>query len=497
MKKLFIKYLLLFQFGLILNVFANFPEKPITIIVHSKPGSGIDITARQFANIAHKYTNTTFLVENKTGGSGMIAMRNILSKRADGYSILAVTKSFISTMQLTNAGITVDDFDWFAGMVVDPEVLITNKNSEIKTLKDIIEDAKKKNGKQRWLGPLVGGLDHLVAIKIWQKLGIKAEWIPYEGGSDAVAALMGKHGAVYVGNPVDAKGRPSLMIAAIATEKRLQTEQLKDVPTFLELGYDIKNEVLWRGFALKKGTNPEAKNFLTDIFKKVSNDKDWQKFIKSSSAQPVFWNEEEFTKNVIRDKNDALKYLKIAGVLGKENKKVKNHLMVFSVMFFLYLLIITIIYKTQKNWFKGDVIISLGLLFLSVYTYYLTLEFPIGKLGGKVGPASIPRLWSVLLAFFSIWLFYQSIRNTKKQITEKRETIRTLGLIILMSLYLIIISYIGYYLSTGIFLVTGMLWMKYKRFVPILLTTGGFLLMSYYVIEILLKVPLPKGVFFY
>ncbi len=66
-----------------------------------------------------------------------------------------------------------------------------------------------------------------------------------------------------------------------------------------------------------------------------------------------------------------------------------------------------------------------------------------------------------------------------------------------MSLYLIIISYIGYYLSTGIFLVTGMLWMKYKRFVPIILTTGGFLLMSYYVIEILLKVPLPKGVFFY
>ncbi len=480
-----------------LNVFANFPEKPITIVVHSKPGSGIDITARQFANIAHKYTNVTFLVENKTGGSGMIAMRNVLSKRADGYRILAVTKSFISTMQLNNAGITVDDFDWFAGMVVDPEVLITNKNSEVKTLQDIVEDAKKKKGKQRWLGPLVGGLDHLVAIKIWEKLGIKAEWIPYEGGSDAVAALMGKHGVVYVGNPVDAKGRPSLMIAAIATEKRLQTEQLKDVPTFLELGYDIKNEVLWRGFALKKGTNPEAKTFLLKIFKKVSNDKDWQKFIKSSSAQPVFWDEEEFTKNVIRDKNDALKYLKIAGVLGKENKKVKNHLIVFSVMLFIYLFLIAVIYKTKNSWFNGDVIIALGLLFLAVYTYYLTLEFPVGKLGGKVGPATIPRLWSILLSFFSIWLIYQSIKKTENKNSGNGKIIKSLGLIILMSLYLVIVTYIGYYIATGIFLISGIIWMDYKRLIPIILTTAGFLLLSYYIIEILLKVPLPKGTLFY
>ncbi len=164
---------------------ATFPEKPITIVVHSKPGSGIDITSRQLANIARKYTKATILLENKTGGSGIFAMRYVLNKKADGYTILAVTKSFISTVLLTKGGVKMSDFDFLACMVVDPEVLITNRHSSVRTLEDIIRDAREKNGHRRWLGPLVGGVDHLMAVETWEKLGISGEWIPYEGGADA------------------------------------------------------------------------------------------------------------------------------------------------------------------------------------------------------------------------------------------------------------------------------------------------------------------------
>jgi len=79
---------------------AAYPEKPITILVHSKPGSGIDIASRQLAKIARKYTDATILVENKIGASGIIAMEELLSRKNDGYSVLAVTKSFISTILL-------------------------------------------------------------------------------------------------------------------------------------------------------------------------------------------------------------------------------------------------------------------------------------------------------------------------------------------------------------------------------------------------------------
>jgi len=479
------------------TIIAQFPQKPITIIVHSKPGSGIDITTRQFVNLASKYSNATFLVENKTGGSGMIAMRNVLSKKADGYKILAVTKSFISTMQLTNAGITIDDFNWFAGMVVDPEVLITNRNSKIKTLDDIIQDAEKQKGKQRWLGPLVGGLDHLMAVETWEKIGIKGEWIPYEGGSDAIAALMGQHGVVYVGNPVDVKGRPDLMIAAIAAPKRLNAEEFKDVPTFKELGYDIIDEVLWRGFALKKGTDAEAVKYLTQLFKKVSDDPDWQKFILNSSAEPVFFDSKEFTEIVNNDQKEALKYLKIAGVIGEKSADVKNYnLQALGALSFLYFLILAILKKIKEEWFSGDLVIALGLLFLSGYIYYLTLEFPIGKLAGSVGPASMPRLWVYALALFSIWLIYDVIVKGKIKKNESKNLKKSLGLVFLMTGYLLLMNYLGYFITTFIFLISGMYWMSYKRPLLMIAVSGGFLLLSYFAINKLLQVPLPVGVLF-
>ena len=497
MKKLFVLiFIVMFSFGFD-SINAQFPEKPITIIVHSKPGSGIDITTRQLVNIAQKYSDATFLVENKTGGSGTIAMRNVLNKKADGYTILAVTKSFISTMQISNLGISTNNFNWFACMVIDPEVLITNRNTDIKTLEDIIEDAKTKDGKQRWLGPLVGGLDHLMAVKTWQKLGIKGEWIPYEGGSDAIAALMGKHGVVYVGNPVDAKGRPDLMIAAVASPHRLKSERFKDVPTFIEKGFDLENEVLWRGYALRKNTNPVAVKYLTDIFKKVSEDPEWLKFITNSSATPVFMDEKQFTLMVNEDKEEALKYLTIAGVIGnKKNTDIQNRLLVFTILLFAYLIILSIIYKIRMKWFVGDLIIPLGLLFLSGFLYYLTLDFPVGKLTGSVGPASMPRLWIYVLTFFCIWQIYDVIKNGAK-ISEKKGSIKkSLGLVLLMTGYLLVMNYLGYFITTFIFLISGMYWMSYKRPVIMVVVAGGFLLLSYFAINKLLQVPLPVGVLF-
>jgi len=476
---------------------ATFPDKPITIIVHSKPGSGIDITTRQLINIASKYTKATFLVENKTGGSGTIAMRNVLNKRPDGYTILAATKSFISTMQISNVGIKAEDFDWFACMVIDPEVLITNRNTSVKTLDDIINDAKQKKGKQRWLGPLVGGLDHLMAVKTWQKLGIKGEWIPYEGGSDAIAALMGKHGIVYVGNPVDAKGRPDLMIAAVAAPHRLEAEKLKDVPTFIEKGFDLENEVLWRGYALKKKTNIEAVKFLTDIFKKISEDSDWLRFIKNSSAVPVFMGEKKFTAMVNKDKKESLKYLTIAGVVENgKNKDEQNKLLVFFTLLLAYIVLLAIIYKIKTKLFVGDLIIPLGFLFLSAFLYYVTLNFPVGKLAGSVGPASMPRLWLYVLTFFSIWQIYDVIQNGSKKNKKSGNIKKPLGLVLLMTGYLLVMNYLGYFITTFIFLISGMYWMTYKRPLVMFGVTAGFLLISYYAIVKLLQVPLPTGILF-
>jgi len=495
LKKIFIKYLITLFSIVTINLYANFPEKPITIIVHSKPGSGVDIASRLISKIAKKYDNVTILVENKTGGSGAIAMSNVLSKRADGYTILAVTKSFISTMLLANTGISIDNFDWFAMMVSDPEALIINNTSKIKTLEEIIADAKKKNGNQKWLGPLVGGLDHLFAIQVWEKLKIKAHWIPYEGGSDAIAALMGKQGVVYVGNPADISGRPTLSLAAVASTERLS--KFPNVPTFKEKGYDINNEVLWRGFALKKGTPQKIKKYLLNLFRKISEDSTWVNFVNNSSAIPVFYSEEKFTETVKKDQEKARYYLTKAGILKTKNNESNSKNLIFYILGFIVLGMVFLGKKYKPQIFIGETIIAIIMLYISFFVYYSTLSFEVGKLSGSVGPASIPRLWSILLALFSVWLIGKNIKTKDKEDVKSSKLYKTVGLIFLMSMYLIIVSYIGYYIATGLFLIAGMIWMNYKNYIVIVLTTGGFLLMSYYVIQLLLQVPLPSGTLFY
>ena len=477
-------------------LFAEYPEKPITIIVHSKPGSGIDITSRQLALLARKYIKTPIVVENKTGGSGAIAMRYVLNKKADGYTILAVTKSFISTVLLTSSDISMADFYFFACMVIDAEVLITNRHSSVRTLEDIIRDAREKKGKQKWLGPLVGGVDHLMAVKTWHKLGIQGEWIPYEGGADALAALMGKHGAVYVGNPVDVKGRPDLMIAAVAAKERLKN--FPDAPTFLEKGYDIENDVLWRGFALKKGTDPGRIQFLEKLFRQISQDPEWIRFIENTSAKPVFLGHEQFTEMVNRDQQEAITYLKMAGIL-KDSSQARSSLVAKILWILALILSIPLaILAYKKNLLHGELIIAYVLITISLFLYYQTFSFPTGKLSRAAGPASMPRLLIYAMIIFCVWLIVDLIRhrNFVEVKNNKMGFIQAVSLVGIMTGYLLVINYLGYFISTFIFLVSGVYVMSYRKHWVVFLFALGFLVLAYVAFVKVLQVPLPRGVLF-
>ncbi len=476
---------------LIATVLAKYPEKPITFIVHSKPGSAIDITTRRLTQIAAKHSSATFLVENKTGGSGIVAMREVLSRQADGYTVLAVTKSFISTALLTQGGVQMDDFDFLACVVIDPEVLITNRHSKIRTLEDIISDALVQKGRQKWLGPLVGGVDHLMALKTWDHLGIHGEWIPFEGGSDALAALMGKHGAVYVGNPVDVKGRPDLMVAAVAAKSRLS--EFPKAPTFSEKGFGLEDEVLWRGYALKKGTDPQAVIYLTDLFKKITQDSNWVQFIRSTSAQPVLLSQKPFTAMVHKDQEQAVTYLQKAGILAKGVNKTDYSGRNGIVSLLVFIILAASFFFFKREWFKAEILIPLFLIILSLFLYTLTGAFPSGKLSKTAGPAAMPRLWLYGLIFFNGWLLAQNIKNPQQE--EARPNGRqALGLVGVMLVYLISLPYLGYYISTFIFLIVGSYLLRYRKHALILATAAGFTALSYLIFNQVLQVPLPLGI---
>lgn len=131
----------------------KFPSKPIHLVVYTAPGGLIDITSRKMVQIAAKYTNATFVVENKAGAGGLIAWEYILSQPADGYNLFAVTRSNIANLISTGSDMDPFTLDWMALLLSDPEALIINTKSKLQTVSEIIADAKARPGKQIWIAP--------------------------------------------------------------------------------------------------------------------------------------------------------------------------------------------------------------------------------------------------------------------------------------------------------------------------------------------------------
>lgn len=295
--------------------FAKFPTKPVKLIVYTKPGGAIDVFARKFTTVAAKYTDASFVVVNKSGAGGIVAIKHIIAGKADGYQFAAVTRSNIGKIVSGGNKINVDDLNWMALMVSDPEAIITNRNQEINTWEQIVADAKEKDGKQIWVGPAAGGNDHIMAMKTWKAAGIKAKWIPYASGGKAMAALLGGHGIAYVGNPQDVIGRPDLKVAAVASAKRLGGD-FADAPTFSELGVlGLDTEIMWRGFMAKKGLPEDALAFYDDLFTKVNNDPEWQTYIQRGGATPLFVKETEFVKTIKINQKEFAEALKQIGAI--------------------------------------------------------------------------------------------------------------------------------------------------------------------------------------
>jgi len=276
----------------------------------------MDVTTRKFTDVASKYTKAVFVVENRSGAGGLVGMEYVLGQPADGYTIFAPTTSVVIQVVSTNSSIDryVWGFEWVSMLMKDPECIISNSKLPTNDWADIVKDAKAKGGKQIWVGPSTGGNDHLMAMKVWDKAGISAMWIPFESGPKAMAALMGGQGVAYVGNPADTMGRPDLKVCAVSSDKRLK--QYPDAPTFKELGLaGLDDEIMWRGFAVKKGTPPEAIAWLQDLVEKVAKDPEWKSFFEEQAIEVVAYKTDEFTRFVKKDLEDAQKYFKQFGII--------------------------------------------------------------------------------------------------------------------------------------------------------------------------------------
>ena len=481
------------------KAYGAFPEKPIKVVVYTGPGGLIDISARKFAGVASKYVDVNFVVENKPGAGGIVALKKVIQAPADGYNLYACTKSNIAKFVQVGGEGYLDALHWTAMLMADPECVITNRQLDIHEWPDLVQDALDKPGEQTWVGPAAGGLDHVTALKIWDKYGIDAKWIPFKSGGKALAALLGEQGLAYVGNPRDALGNPDLFIAAVSAPERLKA--FPEVPTFTELGMPgLENEFMWRGFALKQGTPQEVIDWYDDLFKKVTADKDWISFWSKGGLDVTYVPEPEFSKLVAEDAEVFEYYLKKSDILPGDAVGFLAKLATgFQFTIFAILLAVLwlsssyAVYRSSYSALVGRFMVIGFFLLVSILFLVQSMNFPSSS---AVGPAAVPRLWITMLIPLNLLLMIRTFRSNETTSESGPRVDIVLSFVGFLVVYLFLMQIFGYFLSTFVFIMAGLYYLGYRNTRNALIISGTWILFSYIVFYKTLYVPLPLGALF-
>lgn len=283
---------------------SKYPEKPVNLVVWGSPGGGSDIFGRTLGKAAESILGKPIVVENKPGGGGATAMAFLAAEKADGYTSLAVTTNLVLTPLTKGTPNNFEDFDPVIMIGKDATMTIANFEGEFQSLEDVIRIGKERTLKWGTFG--IGTTDH-VAAAIFEKLtGITVDFVPFDGGGEAMAALLGGHIDLLNGNPSEVASQieaEQLIGLGIYSEERLV--KYSDVPTFTEFGYDIIVET-WRGVVVPKGTPDDVKSKLYESFKAALEDPSMVKYYEDNDIVKEVLNGSEFNSFII-EQNEFFK----------------------------------------------------------------------------------------------------------------------------------------------------------------------------------------------
>lgn len=275
----------------------EYPEKPINWVIPFSPGSGADTFARTLISATEKVLGQKIVPVNKDGGGTAIGVAYSLAQPADGYTVFSQSDTIVLGVTGGQWPVKGEDIQPVARINADYKTIVVPKNSTIKTYKDFLAAAKANPG-----GLKVGG----VGAKSWssffvdklQKGGdFKVTYVPYDGGSGVVSAVLGENldAAVVTSSNVNAQvDSGDLRMLAQSMSERVADRP--DVPTFAEEGHaDIDGDVLWRGVFAKAGTPTPVLEKLSVALEQALQDPRWLEYMKQQRQLDAFMGPQEFT----------------------------------------------------------------------------------------------------------------------------------------------------------------------------------------------------------
>ncbi|MCB1970393.1 MAG: tripartite tricarboxylate transporter substrate binding protein [Geminicoccaceae bacterium] len=266
---------------------AEYPEKPIEIIVGYSAGGGTDVMARTAAPFIEKYLGegASLVVKNMPGASGQIGITEVANAEPDGYTLGTFNLPGMMARTIDReADYDIDSFTYLANVVNDPNVIVTSRSSGLDTLDKLIADARENPGAVTVAMSSLGGDDHFALIKLQNLTETEYTIVPFKGSAPARTALLGGHVAMGILNVSEvAEFQDELNVLGIASAER--SDFAPGLPTLKEQGIDIVNGSL-RGFVAPAGLPDDVQAKLLNAFSSLADD---DAFIKAmaGTANPV------------------------------------------------------------------------------------------------------------------------------------------------------------------------------------------------------------------
>ena len=305
MKKILLAALLLAA----TSAFAQYPQRPVQLIVPWGAGGGTDATARIIATLLEKDLKRPFNVVNRTGGSGVVGHDAIAKATPDGYTIGLIT---VEITMMHHVGLTQlkhTDYTPIGLVNADPAAINVRADSPYKTVKDLLAAIKANPGKMKASGTGQGGIWHLAIAGLLKEQGIDPNalpWVPSNGAAPGMQDMIA--GGVDVvpcslpeARPMIDAGKARALVIMDANPPALYPS----VPTLKkELGTNWQIAA-WRVIAAPKGIPADVQKTLVTALKKVYDSKEYKDFM-ASRGFGVIWADPDGTAKFMASSDASL-----------------------------------------------------------------------------------------------------------------------------------------------------------------------------------------------
>ena len=281
----------------------DFPTKAIDIVVPFSAGGNVDLSCRILATELEKELGQPVSVLNKEGGGAVIGQTYAVTQKPDGYTMLALTSSYVTNVLSGTTTYDMDSIQPIAQYCFDPELIVASADSGIETLDQFLEE-----GKERELLNSTPGFStshHIASLIFARDFGTKFEYMHTVGSSEQTVQLAGGHAEVGFTTYAGAASlieQGKIKVLAICDKER--SENLPDVPTVKEATGQEFIYGAYRGFAVPAGTPDEVVQVLANAMEKVMASEEVATQFGNSGLPVTYANTEDFSALLKKDYAD-------------------------------------------------------------------------------------------------------------------------------------------------------------------------------------------------